>query len=127
MAFAETRSSDNKLPLEAVLYLIHHVFLPPKLPNDDDTSAEHESILLDVTLDCLDEFRDYVGPSQGRLVSSVIAAVSNLRNARNFDGFIDETKLLELLGTLCKSGEQITTNSFLVLLCIYPLACSDCS
>lgn len=47
---AETETPNSELPLEAALYMIHHVFLPPKLPNDDDTNAVHERILLDFTL-----------------------------------------------------------------------------
>ncbi|EXJ80681.1 hypothetical protein A1O3_06965 [Capronia epimyces CBS 606.96] len=40
-------------PLSAIKYLIRHIFLPPKLPGKDDSSPDHDGVLLDTTIDAL--------------------------------------------------------------------------
>ncbi|KAK3317279.1 hypothetical protein B0T19DRAFT_389380 [Cercophora scortea] len=39
-------------------YLIHHVFMPPQLPQDDDISIDHETALTKSLLDSLQEFNN---------------------------------------------------------------------
>ena len=39
-------------------YLIHHVFLPPKLPQEDDSSPAMDSLLAEYCLSALKSFQD---------------------------------------------------------------------
>ncbi|KAN0100010.1 hypothetical protein V8E51_013785 [Hyaloscypha variabilis] len=42
-------------------YLINHIFLPPKLPQEDDLSFEYESAMLDIVIDCPSKFKGHIG------------------------------------------------------------------
>jgi len=46
--------------LEATLYLIHHIVLPPKLPQADDCEVEYENALLDITIESLQKFGEAI-------------------------------------------------------------------
>jgi len=48
------------LSLDATLYLIHHVVLPPKLPQANDYKVEYEHALLDTTVETLQTFGEAV-------------------------------------------------------------------
>jgi hypothetical protein len=40
------------------MYMIHHIFLPPKLPLQDGYVSEHEKILLNTTIKALEDSRN---------------------------------------------------------------------
>jgi hypothetical protein len=52
------------LSLEATLYLVHHIVLPPKLPQTDDWKVEFEDALLDTTVEALQTFGKVVRNEQ---------------------------------------------------------------
>jgi len=54
----------SSLSLEATLYLVHHIVLPPKLPQADDCRSEHEDALLDTTVEALQTFGEAVRNEQ---------------------------------------------------------------
>lgn len=61
------------LSLEATRYLLHHVVLPPKLPQADDRKVEYEVALLDTTVESLRTFSKAVRdekPQAARYVRS---------------------------------------------------------
>jgi hypothetical protein len=65
----------------ALEYLIHHVVLPPKLPQEDDSDASHEHALLDTTIRALRKFRDAlqtVSPEAAQKIISVISTIGML-------------------------------------------------
>ena len=107
-------TSSNSLHFGAIMYLIHHIFLPPKLPHKDDFDFEYETILLDTTIDILLKFKGYITYDQSAIIDSVIAMVSNLRTVRDSSGTvgaISEGKLRNALRDLWKKGKYIFHDS----------------
>ena len=101
-------TSKIRLPLEVILYLIHHIFLPPKLPQKDDFNPEYERILLDIIIDNLLKFKDCATYDQNGVINSIINMVSTMRTVRDsFDvlGVVNEGKLKNALRDLCVKGK----------------------
>jgi hypothetical protein len=95
------------LSLPATLYIFHHVFLPPKLPQSDDYDPAHEDDLLDQVIDALHEFNEYTTPEDSRLIEGLITAITRLRKIQHLSGAIDEKELLHTLGELGTTGKHI--------------------
>jgi hypothetical protein len=76
----------------AGLYLFHHVFLPPKLPQQDDYDTEYELVLLKSVIHALGKFKAHVPKCPGKIVASVIEMVSRLRDTHGSHGDVDEKK-----------------------------------
>jgi hypothetical protein len=101
------RVSRNKVPLDAIMYLIHHNFLLPKLPNQDDTDFEYETILLDTILDALWKFKHLLAKDWNHIIDSVIAMVTNIRTVSDPEGRVTETKLDNALRILFRQGKKM--------------------
>ncbi|KZT27616.1 hypothetical protein NEOLEDRAFT_1060414 [Neolentinus lepideus HHB14362 ss-1] len=50
--------SDTTLTDENLLYLIHNIFLPPKLPQKDDTNSRNQQALCEVVRRCIKMYMD---------------------------------------------------------------------
>ena len=61
-------------------YLLHHIFLPPKVPVESDYSPQNEKFLLGTTLESLEAFRS-IGPHQQH--GAIDAAVTMLRRMQD--------------------------------------------
>lgn len=85
--------------------MIHHVFLPPKLPNKDDFDAGYDTILLDTMINSLLKFKDLIVQDQATIIDCVIAAIKNLRALRDYNGTVSEAKLADALRDLDKKGK----------------------
>ncbi|ORY67517.1 uncharacterized protein BCR38DRAFT_407490 [Pseudomassariella vexata] len=48
---------------DAFMYQVHHIFLPPKLPQKDDFDASHEQELLKNVLSAMETFKGYIDHS----------------------------------------------------------------
>ncbi|TVY48539.1 hypothetical protein LOCC1_G001313 [Lachnellula occidentalis] len=98
---------------EKMMYLIQHMFLPPKLPQKDDSNLEHERFLLDTTIDALRAFKGYINDTkhdQVIRVDSVIDMVTNMRSVHELNGdvgAVSEEKLRNALADLVKTGGTI--------------------
>ncbi|KAF7173011.1 hypothetical protein CNMCM6106_007163 [Aspergillus hiratsukae] len=92
------------LSLEASLYLFHHVFLPPKLPQSDDYDAGCELILLDSVIKTLQTFSALVPNQHRQVLGPVITMVARLREIRGSHGDVSEGKLKEALQKLDTEG-----------------------
>lgn len=93
------------LSLEARLYLFHHVFLPPKLPQSDDYDTSCELILLDSVINSLQKFRALVPNQHRQVLGPVITMVARLREIRGSHGDVSEGKLKEALQKLDTEGK----------------------
>jgi hypothetical protein len=111
MASAMNGTSSNRLPSGAIMYLIRHIFLPPKLPHEDDFDSEYETILLDTTVDVLSKCKGCVTYGQNGIIDSVIAMITNLRTVRDSFGAVSEGKLGNALRDLCKEGKHMSHQS----------------
>lgn len=70
------------------MYIINHVFLPPKLPQEDDINSGFEEHLAKQVLECLATFKEtHENMSDGHLraINAAMDAVSNLLLVHNFD------------------------------------------
>ena len=94
------------------MYLIHHVFLPPKLPQEDDLDLGYETMLLDITFDSLLKFKGYITSDQSAIIDSVISMVTNLRTVRGSDGAVSEINLGNALRDLWKKGKHMFNDSY---------------
>ncbi|KAJ4362800.1 hypothetical protein N0V95_001292 [Ascochyta clinopodiicola] len=90
--------SSGQLPsATATIYLVHHVALPPKLPQADDYEAEYERCLLNTTLEALRDLRSSVASQHGAIVTHAIATVENLKRCQDTFGNVSEVQLRKLL------------------------------
>lgn len=53
-------------------YLLNHVFLPPKLPQEDDADAERDAVLCRLVYNCSSNFCTYLSQHQQENWSTVI-------------------------------------------------------
>ena len=81
----------------ATAYAIHHVVLPPKLPQQDDRKTEHEVVLLENVIQALESLRDHVKDEHVGSIAAAIATVKNLRTCRDHHGNNSEVQLREVL------------------------------
>jgi hypothetical protein len=86
-------------------YIFHHVFLPPKLPQEDDYNPEYELALLDSVIQVLERFKTYASEQQDAILASVIEMVSRLKSQAGFHGDVNEGKLLQNLQKLSHYGK----------------------
>ena len=92
------------MTLEESWYLVHHLFLPPKLPQTDYYNAEHEHILLDCVIDALASFTGYVPPADTVILSKVARMMVQLRKTHGPHGSVDEKQLEKALTELPTQG-----------------------
>ena len=97
-------SFSNRTPLDAIVYMIHHIFLPPELPQEDDFDPQHERILLDTTSDALRMFKTAAEYGQRDIIESIRAMIDNLRILRDDSGAIDSGKFESALQELPQRG-----------------------
>lgn len=96
---------NNKLSDRDVLSLVHHIFLPPRLPQSEDCHAvAHEELLLAVVSDALHRFRSIVDAGAKDAIDAAQCAVRRLHSVRDDCGFINEGKLRDAFCDLARSG-----------------------
>jgi hypothetical protein len=103
-------SDDLPTTTGAATYLIHHVVLPPKLPQQDDYKAAHEQYLIVTVICALRDLRDCVkDQNMKNLVTSAITTITNLDDSRDTDGNVSESLLSKVLHKLAvaTSDEQV--------------------
>lgn len=89
-------------------YIINHVFLPPKLPQKDDTNVTNSVCLVEQLLAALTSFRDHL-PEQSRSEwMPCIKMVGNLLELQDHLGGLVATKLETRLVEMFDGG---TNNS----------------
>ncbi|KIW82284.1 hypothetical protein Z517_05311 [Fonsecaea pedrosoi CBS 271.37] len=98
---AQSMDGSQSSPL---WFMIHHMFLPPKLPSEDDSSPDHEKALLDTTIAALREFKDLAIEDSNGAVDSVIRMVTSLSAVLDSDGHVNEGKLSDALRDLPEKG-----------------------
>lgn len=93
----------TKNSVEEIQFLIHHIVLPPKLPQSDDFNPALERALLDTTVQALEKLQSTLKKSYTQTmqqVSAVQSAMRNLINCRNHDGHIIEAQLAMLIRSI---------------------------
>ena len=92
LATMRARSKNGRQWTE-IEYLIHHIFLPSKLPGCDDSDPDHEKFLMETTVDALREFKNLITEDQNGIVDAVICAIRSLIIILDSEGHVDEGKL----------------------------------
>lgn len=113
--------SNRSMSPEESLYLFHHVFLPPKLPQEDDYDPGCEMFLLDMVINALGEFRDQVTSQPAGIVTAVITMVTRLRGICGFHGDVNEVELKKALVQLAIEGKHACSRRIPRIFCQYQL------
>ncbi|KAL5118323.1 hypothetical protein ACEQ8H_003833 [Pleosporales sp. CAS-2024a] len=105
-------ASSGGLPITAAAakYIIRHVVLPPKLPQESDYKAEHEKCLIDSVILALQDLQDVAHNQDVKdVVASAITTIRNLDSGRDKDGNISESQLCTVLQKIAtaKCDEQM--------------------
>lgn len=81
--------------------MFDHLFLPPKLPQQEDYDALLESSLLSLTIDGLTAWRNCTEPTYHGPAGAAISAIRNMQQAYSVvDGSLNENEVLRLLTQL---------------------------
>jgi hypothetical protein len=94
----------------AAAYLIHHVVLPPRLPQKDDYDATHEHCLIDAVVCALQDLQEHVGDQDQDLkclLTSAVRAITNLADSRDEHGDVSEIRLLAVFKKLKRQTHSI--------------------
>ncbi|KAK7942691.1 uncharacterized protein PG986_011804 [Apiospora aurea] len=106
---------DNR---SALLYLIDHVFLPPKLPQEDDFTFPKNHALLKNVLDALHQFGRHVAHDHVSDIQRAVGLVSTMIDCRPKLN-LDERKVGDALAGLTPDGVlcfQLTGQNFGILI-----------
>ncbi|KAF1915062.1 hypothetical protein BDU57DRAFT_539445 [Ampelomyces quisqualis] len=104
-------SKELLMSTGAATYLINHIVLPPKLPQESDYNAPYEDCLIDATICALLDLRDHADHDLAKTIMSAVAAITNLKRSRDQEGNVSEIQLRGLLEKLA----QATTDETLPL------------
>src|SRR5258708_6599250 len=97
-------SSSVEVTVEVLMYLLHHVFLIPKLPGKDDFDPAMERVLLNIVCDALQFFRDIAEPDQHGVIERVIVMIDNLRRSQDESGAINDVQLEDIFREISERG-----------------------
>lgn len=97
-------SALPSLSRDASLYVFHHVFLPPKLPQGDDFNDEHESTLLDTVIHALRGFKSHSPSRHGPVLDPVETMLDRLKKIRGISGGVNEENLKKVLEEMQTEG-----------------------
>jgi hypothetical protein len=94
-------SDGYRLSEDAISYLINHVVLPPKLPQEDDCEASHEQSLLEAVLGTLHGlYSEGADWKVNAAITSAIQTITSLCESRDSDGHVSELQLREVFRKL---------------------------
>ncbi|KAI0818346.1 hypothetical protein GGR55DRAFT_694556 [Xylaria sp. FL0064] len=94
-------TKTNKL-----LYIFHHLFLPPKLPQKQDYDAGCDSTLVSTIVGGLQEWKKFTKPEHREKADAAISTIRNMQRAYSArDGTLNEAEALRLLANLRGDAE----------------------
>lgn len=99
------------MPPEAIPYIFHHIFLPPRLPQEDDYDPLYDIALVDQVIEALCQFRNYVPSEKADICTIVITMITRLRKTCSLHGGVDEMELKNALIDLNSEGRCGLSNS----------------
>lgn len=92
----------------AVTYLMHHVVLPPKLPQKSDYDPGYEQWLINAVNCALQDLHDNTEASQLKeIITSAVTAITNIKRSRD-KGNVIEIQLQGLLRKLAQATADET-------------------
>jgi hypothetical protein len=91
------------LSLKDILYILNHVFLPPKLPQEDDTETDSDIALCHLVYQASREFVGFLSPPQQQQWSVVKTMLKALLKTTQV---LDKDELAESISRLKEGGES---------------------
>ena len=91
---------------EALLYIFNHVFLPPKLPQKDDSSVAASYALTETCLSALQDFQSYVPEHRRSEFSACIRMIRGTLDLRDDDGILLAERLETAMIALNEDGTE---------------------
>ena len=88
-------------------YIINHIFLPPKLPQKDDSNAAKNASLLVEVLAALESLRAHVSTQERSEWMRCIKMVSNMLDLRDPLGGLAAKKLETTLKEMIDGGTNV--------------------
>lgn len=67
---------------EAFNYQVHHIFLPPKLPQEDDFTEPRDRGLIDGVLEAMERFKSYLALPEVTQFQKAIDMITTMRSMR---------------------------------------------
>ncbi|KAI1337558.1 hypothetical protein F5Y15DRAFT_147782 [Xylariaceae sp. FL0016] len=105
------QSADLKsVNAEELAYIIHHVVLPPYLPQHDDYNPRYEEALLRTLVSALHGYQSHIDGDRMEEVNSAISMMKDFQSIHSFvDGFcsIDRYRLLQAFQRLTLHGGAV--------------------
>jgi hypothetical protein len=99
--------SPRSIHREAILFLFHHIILPPKLPQKDDYDPEHELLLLEKVIDALRSFSGHFANESADVIGTITSMIVRLKSICGPHGDVTEVDLLNALEILGEEGKHI--------------------
>lgn len=95
------RSMD---PAQSLFYLINHVFLPPKLPQKEDSDVVQESALIEECEAALRSFQAHLPSNEHWRWAACTRMLSNMLKMRDASGDMASGKVETSLGSMVNRG-----------------------
>ncbi|TGJ81237.1 hypothetical protein E0Z10_g7524 [Xylaria hypoxylon] len=90
---------------DTLLHIFNHLFLPPKLPQQDDYNARSEASLLSITTDGLIAWKSCTESAYHEQADAAISTIRNMQQAHSaVDGYLNENEVLTLLTQLTENA-----------------------
>ncbi|KAI8930715.1 hypothetical protein NX059_012324 [Plenodomus lindquistii] len=90
----------------AVAYVLHHVVLPPQLPQAQDHHPAFDRMLIDLALDSLQYMKTVVSDEHNATMDAATDLISNMMQCRNEQGHLDEVSLGNVLKDMAASSDE---------------------
>lgn len=101
-------AAQRSLPApDALSYVVHHVFLPPKIPCKSDYDPTHEELLLKRTLESLRTFQALVPAHQHDAVGDAVTQLKRMMDIHECVGdqyVVDQHALMRAMEELDGEG-----------------------
>lgn len=85
-------------------YLVHHLCLPPRLPQKDDSGPQHDLLLTKFVRTALLDYCNHLSETERSRWSVCVDALSALERFRPQDGQLHPEVVLETLRTMKPGG-----------------------
>lgn len=85
-------------------YIIHHVFLPPKLPQKDDSGVEKTNALIEMVLAATSLLQDHLPEQERSEWNPCMKMMRNMLELKNQSGHLIAKKLKRALRNMADGG-----------------------
>ena len=99
---------ENMYETSNLQYLINHVFLPPKLPQKDDSSFENDISLLNACEEAIDRFIDHLQDSKRERLLVCQKIVQSMLKLREPSGDLSSKEIDEALEIMDDGSMSLT-------------------